>query len=150
MTCDGRYAPSEWVSLWHFAPDRALFVPWPIIVSCMHEICRHWSFCRNTAQIQPCCSPHISPSSACSKVVRIHPYEMADTNSSVIAPPFGVIPNFDNPDSQRDAIISIGSIFTALAVCSMALQFYTRLSIQKAGIGWDDGWYCCCLDIQDF
>ncbi|KAF2267212.1 hypothetical protein CC78DRAFT_577411, partial [Lojkania enalia] len=56
----------------------------------------------------------------------------------VQAPPPGVMPNFDNPDSLAPGALAVISIFLALMVITLVARLYCRISIvRRAGL---DDW----------
>ncbi|PYI31586.1 hypothetical protein BP00DRAFT_456907 [Aspergillus indologenus CBS 114.80] len=54
-----------------------------------------------------------------------------DYNTPAVAPPPGVVPNFDNPPSQRTAIIVLQSIFLFLALLAVSARVWVRTCIIK-------------------
>ncbi|KAI9791870.1 MAG: hypothetical protein M1816_003415 [Peltula sp. TS41687] len=57
-------------------------------------------------------------------------------------PPAGVIPNFINPPSRADQLITVNAVLLSITTIFVVLRFYTRVFIARA-IGWDD--YVCVL-----
>ena len=54
-----------------------------------------------------------------------------DPNWPAATPPPGVVPNFDNPPSQRTAIIVLQTIFLTLTVLAVSTRVYVRTCIIK-------------------
>ncbi|KAE8414778.1 hypothetical protein BDV36DRAFT_236484 [Aspergillus pseudocaelatus] len=54
-----------------------------------------------------------------------------DPNWPAATPPPGVVPNFDNPPSQRTAIIVLQTIFLTLTVLAVSTRIYVRTCIIK-------------------
>ncbi|KAK2880119.1 hypothetical protein FQN49_000533 [Arthroderma sp. PD_2] len=64
------------------------------------------------------------------------PPEVLSTIPGEKAPP-GVIPNFENPQTQVPVIIGVGSAFLVLACFCFFIRIYTRIAISKTW-KWDD------------
>ncbi|KAI4087742.1 MAG: hypothetical protein LQ348_001257 [Seirophora lacunosa] len=68
------------------------------------------------------------------------PPGMDPSMTPIGAPPPGVIPNFDNPDSRAGASTAVIMFFTVLMVLFVIVRMYTKLFISRSR-GWDD--YVC-------
>ena len=58
---------------------------------------------------------------------------------SVIPPPSGTIPNFDDPPSQKGILLIVnGTSISLMMICS-ALQIYTKIFVIETRFGFEEG-----------
>lgn len=58
-------------------------------------------------------------------------------NLPALAPPAGVLPNFNNPKTLTPSLIGVNATFLALMLVAVAIRIYSRGLIVHA-LGWDD------------
>ena len=58
-------------------------------------------------------------------------------NIPALAPPAGVLSNFNNPVSLAPSLVAVNAIFLSLMVIAVTIRIYSRRFIVHA-LGWDD------------
>ena len=54
-----------------------------------------------------------------------------------LKPPPGIKPNFVNPPSYANALVTVNAVFLTLMLITLALRLYTKGVLLKS-LGWDD------------
>ena len=60
-------------------------------------------------------------------------------NMPAMMPPPGVQSNFDNPHTDGNVLIIVGTIFTVLPFIAVIIRLYVRKIVSQQKIWWDDG-----------